>query len=316
MKYFVLFFVFILGSVNSKLNKEQTPLDIYVNTPDPSYKWKLIESSKQEGYIVYFINLTSQTWLSEKESDRSVWTHWLSLCIPDKVLYSTAMIYIDGGENSDHPPKSMDSIIQPLCGKTGTIIAEIDQIPNEPIRFTGNGAKRVEDAIIAYTWSHFINQSSEPFWLLRLPMTKAVVRAMDSVEEFVKTQNGIMPITQWVVSGASKRGWTTWTTAAVDPRVIAFVPIVIPVLNIVPNIGHQWRAYGDWSFALDDYLDMGIMRHLNEPIFKELAAVVDPYSYLSRFKMPKYLICSTGDEFFLPDSLQFFLWRSDWRKKS
>jgi len=131
-------------------------------------------------------------------------------------------------------------------------------------------------------------------------MTKAVVRAMDTVQ-------AIFPnFKEFVVAGASKRGWTTWTTGIVDKRVKALVPIVIPILNIVPNIGHQYRAYGGWSFALDDYLSMGVMSWLNEPQFKALAAVVDPYSYLDRLTMPKYAICATGDEFFLPDSPQFF----------
>ncbi len=50
--------------------------------------------------------------------------------------------------------------------------------------------------------------------------------------------------------GASKRGWTTWTTAAVDTRVVAAVPIVMPIGQVVPNIAAEWRAYGNWSFAL------------------------------------------------------------------
>jgi len=33
---------------------------------------------------------------------------------------------------------------------------------------------------------------------------------------------------------------------------------------------------------------------------------VDPYSYLDRLTMPKYIICASGDEFFLPDSFQFY----------
>jgi PhoPQ-activated pathogenicity-related protein len=37
-----------------------------------------------------------------------------------------------------------------------------------------------------------------------------------------------------------------------------------------------------------------------------MAGIIDPYSYMSRLNIPKYLICATGDEFFLPDSPLFF----------
>jgi len=33
---------------------------------------------------------------------------------------------------------------------------------------------------------------------------------------------------------------------------------------------------------------------------------VDPYEYRSRYTMPKFLVNSTGDQFFLPDSAQFY----------
>lgn len=46
---------------------ESTPLDDYVNKPDPTYKYDdLGNPFKGEGYTSYFINMTSQTWLSGK----------------------------------------------------------------------------------------------------------------------------------------------------------------------------------------------------------------------------------------------------------
>ena len=59
-------------------------------------------------------------------------------------------------------------------------------------------------------------------------MTKAVVRAMDTVEAFMMSEaGGKLKVNEFVVAGGSKRGWTTWMTAAVDKRVIAIAPLVI-----------------------------------------------------------------------------------------
>ena len=42
-----------------------TPLDDYVNKPDPTYRYEDLGNPwKGDGYTSYFINLTSQTWLS------------------------------------------------------------------------------------------------------------------------------------------------------------------------------------------------------------------------------------------------------------
>ena len=78
-------------------------------------------------------------------------------------------------------------------------------------------------------------------------MTKAGLRAMDAVTEFWQEEAG-ENLAEWIVAGASKRGWTTWLVAACDPqRVVAFVPLVFDELNFVKNIHHHWRAYGGWS---------------------------------------------------------------------
>jgi len=137
-------------------------------------------------------------------------------------------------------------------------------------------------------------------------MTKAVVRAMDTIQEFLSHIPGVPKIENFGISGASKRGWTTWTTGIVDKRVKAMAPIVIPILNMQSTIARMFQPYGNWSFALSDYLDMGIMKFINTPQFLQMGAIIDPYAYLPRLTMHKYLICALGDEFFLPDSTRYF----------
>lgn len=63
---------------------------------------------------------------------------------------------------------------------------------------------------------------------VHLPIARpqAAVRAMDCTTEFMNRMHG-GTILDFIVGGASKRGWTTWTTAAVDKRVVAATPIVM-----------------------------------------------------------------------------------------
>jgi PhoPQ-activated pathogenicity-related protein len=304
----VILFLLCLGFAfgGPRNGKFKTPLDDYVHAPDPTYKWTFDSSFQGFGYTVYVLNLTSQTWMTANETNHPVWAHWLAICIPEQITHHTAFMYIDGGGITDSAPKTI-GYVEMICLNSRTVTATLLTIPNEPISFTAEGKSRNEDAIIAYTWAHFLNHTDQPIWLLRLPMTKAAVKAMDAIQEFTATLPRVPPVKNFVVAGASKRGWTTWTTGCVDDRVIAMVPMVMPILNIVPNMNHHYQAYGGWSFALDDYLQMGIMDYLNRPEFLELAAVVDPYSYRDRLTMPKLVLTAAGDEFFLPDSPQFFM---------
>ena len=56
-------------------------------------------------------------------------------------------------------------------------------------------------------------------------MTKASVRGMDTIQNFLTSDTAPEEIqalqlypSQFFLGGASKRGWTTWTTASVDQR--------------------------------------------------------------------------------------------------
>lgn len=69
---------------------------------------------------------------------------------------------------------------------------------------------------------------------------------------------------------------------------------------------HHWRAYGFWAPAIQDYERMGIMNWMGTPQFRALCRIVEPYEYRERFTMPKLIVNSAGDQFFLPDSSQFY----------
>ena len=51
--------------------------------------------------------------------------------------------------------------------------------------------------------------------LVQMAMTKSAVRGLEAVTEFVYEKTGNY-LTKAGLTGASKRGWTTWLTAAAD----------------------------------------------------------------------------------------------------
>jgi PhoPQ-activated pathogenicity-related protein len=284
----------------------ETALDRYIKAPDPTYKYDIVNTVKGDGYTLYVVDLTSQTWRKPSEVNRTVWKHWLTIVKPDKVEASTGYLFITGGSIGAKAPEKANPMYVEMATTTHTVAAELQDVPNEPLTFAGETQPRSEDGIIAYTWLKFMKTGDET-WPLRLPMTKAAVRAMDTVTSVMAKEGGGVKVEKFVVSGASKRGWTTWTTAAVDKRVTAIVPAVIDLLNIEPSFQHHWRVYGFWAPAVKDYDQSGIMDWQDRPEYKKLMEIEEPYSYRDRLTMPKFMVYAAGDQFFLPDSSKFYL---------
>jgi PhoPQ-activated pathogenicity-related protein len=283
-----------------------TALDRYVNEPDPNYSWRLLETVRGPGYTTFILEMTSQAWLTRAEVDRPLWTHWMTIVRPDDVAHSTGLLFIGGGSNDRPAPSDADGNLLHVALATRSVVTELRMVPNQPLVFAGETRQRYEDALIAYTWDKFMRTGDER-WPARLPMTKSAVRAMDTVTAFCAgTEAGGLAIDRFVVAGGSKRGWTTWTTAAVDDRVVAIVPMVIDLLNITPSFIHHWEAYGFYAPAVGDYEEMRIMDWQGTPEYERLMNIVEPYEYRHRFTMPKFIINATGDQFFLPDSSQFY----------
>ncbi len=284
----------------------KTALDDYVNAPDASYTWKVVKSNKADGMQTVVIDMTSQTWRTPEEVDRPKWQHWITMAIPEKITSPTAFVMIGGGGNGGDPPSGPDPMIVQIAKTTGTVAIELKMIPNQPLIFHGDGKPRKEDDLIGYTWDQFI-KTGDPTWPARNPMVKSVVRAMDTVTAFMASDDGgKRTVDKFVVAGGSKRGWTTWLTGAVDPRVVGIVPIVIDVVNAEASMRHHFAAYGFWAPAVGNYVSHGIMERINHPRLRELYDLVDPYSYRHRLTMPKFVLNAGGDQFFLPDSSQFY----------
>ncbi len=283
-----------------------TALDRYVHAPDPAYAWKVAGSVRGEGGEAFYIDMTSQNWLTTNEVNRTAWRHWLVVARPDELRHSTALLFIGGGSNRDErPPRPNDDLIR-IARETKSVVVELKMVPNQPLIFGGDGKNRVEDDLIAYTWDKFL-RTGDAKWPARLPMTKSAVRAMDTVTAFCATeQGGKAKVDQFVVAGGSKRGWTTWTTAIVDRRVVAICPIVIDVLNMQESMFHHFQAYGVYAPAVGDYLYHGIMDWMGTDEMTALRKIEDPYFYRDRLTLPKLVMNACGDQFFLPDSSQFY----------
>src|SRR2546425_3620171 len=204
----------------------QTALDRYVAAPDTNYTWHLVNTVRGEGYTTYIVDMISQAWLTTNEVNRTLWEHWLTIVKPDQLTSTTGLLFIGGGSNKKEPPAKAEANIVTIATNSRTVVTELRNVPNQPLTFTGDDQERTEDALIAYTWDKFLRTGDEK-WPARLPMTKAAVRAIDTITAFCATNAGGAKVDTFFVAGGSKRGWTTWTTAAVDERVVAIAPIVI-----------------------------------------------------------------------------------------
>ncbi|MCA9218521.1 MAG: hypothetical protein KDB27_35880, partial [Planctomycetales bacterium] len=195
-------------------------------------------------------------------------------------------------------------MITEIAKATGTVVAELRMVPNQPLVFHNDGQQRVEDDLIGYTWDQYI-KTGDANWVARNPMVKSAVRAMDALTEFT-AKSDIDKVEKFVVAGGSKRGWTTWLTGAFDERVVGIVPIVIDVLNADESMRHHFAAYGFWAPAIGNYIQHDIMVRMNHPRLKELYQLVDPHYHVDRLTMPKLVLNAAGDQFFLPDSSKFY----------
>ena len=293
-----------LAYANARATSNPTALDRYVAKPDPNFSWTLVKTEKEEGLTLYTIAMTSQQWRTAQEVSRPIWKHTVIICVPDEVLHTTGLLYIEGGFDwGDGSIPGMWGVFKTIARNTKSITAEIYNVPNQPLVFYDMKSwPRFEDSLIAYTWDKFFRTGDDE-WPLRLPMTKAAVRAMDTVQAFCASDaGGKHTVKDFAVTGVSKRGWTAWTTAIVDKRVVAIAPCSIDPMHVIEACRYHWEVYGRWSAAFGDYVAMRVTDWIDTPENAALMAFEDPSNYLDRLTMPKFILLGANDQFMVPES--------------
>jgi len=263
----------------------------YLAKPEPVFSWKKNDEKTLTGGKVYDLHLVSQEWQGIR------WEHRLQLFVPDKCDNpSLCTLMNTGGSGSPE-----DAIIGLLGARaSGSPFAVVYNVPNQPL-FGGKS----EDALIVHTWLKYLETGDES-WPLHFPMTKAVVKAMDALQAFAKSEK-LPPIKSFVVTGASKRGWTAWLVgASKDKRVKAIAPMVIDILNVRAQVEKQIQWYGMASEQIHDYTSAGLLPLLQSEKAAQLMKLEDPYSYRDIITMPKLIILGTNDRYWTVDALNLY----------
>ena len=295
MRHFIYCAVIVIFSLAA--GPVRADLRAYVQKKDDSFAVRFVSNHSVGSARVITAQFTSQTWRG------IAWKHWLSIIVPGKIHHpGKAVLHITGGSTSSKPPDEKSSTGRALLAvadQLGAVVVIVQQVPNQPLF-----GDRYEDALIALTFAKYL-ETREEDWPLLLPMVKSATGAMDAAQSLLKDRLK-MEVDEFVVNGASKRGWTTWLTAAVDKRVIAIAPMVIDVLNFDPQLEHQRKSYGKLSDQVKDYAELRLDETLKTPQGRKLAELVDPYRYLDNITVPKLVLLGTNDPYWTVDASSFY----------
>jgi PhoPQ-activated pathogenicity-related protein len=247
------------------------PLAEYVAAKDESYQW----TKRSEGSVLTCryseLILTSQTWKGIP------WKHQLFLLRPAQV-----------------DPKATHALFMIAGGNWNDKIAD----PATHLKLPGEAL-----VLVAYTFREFLKTGDFTLPLLA-PMTKSAVRGMDAAQDAMKKEWNL-DIATFTITGASKRGWTTWLTGAVDDRAVAVAPMVIDMLNMSKHTKLQRASFGGQpSEQIDEY--RGLDQQIDTPRGAALRKIVDPWEYRERLDQPKLIILATNDRYWPLNSADLY----------
>jgi len=295
----------------------QEVLKCFIDRQDDVYQYRLL-GEQHSAVIKKTYILDSQRWPVTNDSgiNSTIWQHRLTIFIPPEVTINKALLYVGGGYNTNNqgkaefsiPKETLDFSQIAITNKAPIILLE--DVPNQYLLI--NSIARKEDQILAYSYKKVMEDPLHNAYLAgHLPMAKSIVKAMDAAIEILKEDK--LNIESFMLVGLSKRGWAVWLASLSDERVSAIIPGIIDILNVQENINHICNSYKNHCPpALKDYAAEGIIERINSQAFTKLMDIEDPLSYMNmseyrkQASIPKYIINTSGDDFYTPDSSRFY----------
>lgn len=232
---------------------------------------------------------TSQTWQGAR------WEHDLAIYRPERADATGTAIFVITG---DGPFERDRRMIAAVLATAKMPVVVLYDVPNQPI------FEMREDDLIAHTFERYL-ETADPTWPLLMPMTAAATRAMDAVKR--ETAGDPDPVRRFVATGGSKRGWTTWLTAAVGRDDLAGIaPMVFDNLDFTAQMRHQMRSWGKYSPMIEDYTRRGLQQKLDSPEGRKLESLVDPYAYRANIQAPTLIVNGANDPYWSADALSLY----------
>lgn len=282
--------VALTAGLRPPLAAQAPPSDLadYIKKVEPDYAWKLLDKTEAAAGTVYSLHLVSQKWHNE------LWEHDLQVYLPKGVEPGKTMVVFNTGGK---PNATSGALGVEIARRVQAPVGFLFGIPKQPLY----GGKK-EDALIAETFVRFLD-TKDGTWPLLFPMAKSVVKSMDALQAFAK-QEWKAEVTGFVVTGASKRGWTSWLTAASgDPRVKGIAPMVIDTLNFQKQLPLHLKSFGGYSQMIHDYEERKLLPLPDTAAGRRLWAMVDPWVYREKLTLPKMLINGTNDPYWPQEAL-------------
>jgi PhoPQ-activated pathogenicity-related protein len=266
----------------------------YVKSDDTAYKWEKISHKRLDAHTLAFrLKLTSQKW------QNIIWEHIIDIIIPTNSIHTSTFVYffITGTNNKDRAIERG----REMAHKINAPVVILHDIPNQPL-FNNLW----EDDLIAFTFLKYL-ETQDNTWPLIFAMVKAAVKAMDAVEEVLRSDSNTA-VKGFVVSGSSKRGWTAWLTAAADQRIKGIIPIVYDNLNMKKQMKHQLDSWKNYSDEISEYKGRSLPQRLldGEKKVEKLAHLVDPFAYHNKITVPKLIVIGTNDPYWPLDALNLY----------